>query len=419
MSLSRRLPFRIFSFLLLIFIACGFFMAPAASPVKAQDAAPTPVPTILPPGEEAAPPAPAAQPAAAPRFKPFTDIVLDYIKMTGHDEGWAITGQTVLTTVNAGLTWREASPPEPIPDGATVNTYGAFLDAKTAWIIYAFNGQIKSEAVVWHTTDGGLTWTPGQPLNHQVFGDKYWAEFTVLDAKNIWLMIRGVFEDVGSNYDHRLYRSSDGGLTWDYLPSDVSDNYTGMAFSDPGFGLRTQQSVEPFDGLPPVYEITLDGGVTWAKRQLPAPPDDLELFNRYAYCETFQPVALSSESYRMLVGCYDNVTPHQAYEGYFYMTKNDGKTWLFGKLPVKARADLAQLVYFDAKHIYLLGRDSFQSSDDGMKWIYLKVVNWDGQFSFVDPQHGWAIARIDKAVSLVKTTNKAATWKIVSPRIVR
>ncbi len=339
--------------------------------------------------------------------------------MTSLTDGWGFSGQTVLTTVNAGLTWHEASPPEPIPVGSTATPYGAFLDKKTAWIIYAINGHINPEASVWHTTDSGKTWTPGAPLNHQVYGDKLWAEFAVLDSQSIWLMVRGVSAEVGSQYNHRLYRSMDGGLTWNFLSSELSDDYTGMAFADAIFGLRTLQTTGAYAAAPPVYEITEDGGATWKKRELPPPPGDPSLFNSFVNCETYQPVALSYQSFMMLVGCFDNLNPHQQFEGYFYSSKDGGSTWLFGKLPPQARAETSELAYFDPKNIFVLDKDSFQSRDDGLKWAYLKVVNWDGQFSFTDPQHGWAIARLKGGIALVKTSNRAYTWKIVSPKIVR
>ncbi len=211
--------------------------------------------------------------------------------MTSRTDGWGFSGQTVLTTVNAGLTWHEASPPEPIPVGSTATPYGAFLDKKTAWIIYAINGHINPEASVWHTTDSGKTWTPGAPLNHQVYGDKLWAEFAVLDSQSIWLMVRGVSAEVGSQYNHRLYRSMDGGLTWNFLSSELSDDYTGMAFADAIFGLRTLQTTGAYAAAPPVYEITEDGGATWKKRELPPPPGDPSLFNSFVNCETYQPVS--------------------------------------------------------------------------------------------------------------------------------
>ena len=131
-------------------------------------------------------------------------------------------------------------------------------------------------------------------MNHQAFGDNLWAEFAVLDSKFLWMMVRGIYAGTGVNYNHRLYRSMDGGLTWEFLPSDFSDDYTGMVFTDVIFGLRTLQTTGAYMPSPPAFEITEDGGVSWAVHELPPPPDDPGLFTRYAYCETYQPVVLSS-----------------------------------------------------------------------------------------------------------------------------
>lgn len=418
MSLSHRFPTRITTILLTVTLACGFFAA-AASPVNAQDEAPTPVPTIE--VTEAAPPAelPRTQAAAAPRFNAFQRFDLDFVKMTDANNGWGFAGRSVLASVNAGLTWKESTPPEQIMDGVEYQPYGGFLDAKNAWVIYTKNMQIENPAVIWHTTDSGRSWTPSVPVPHQAFGDKMWASFVTVDPLNVYLMIHGLYDAAGPQYIHSLFRTKDGGVTWSELSADSTENYSGMSFSDAMFGLRTIQRTVPYEGKPPLLDITRDGGVSWETRELPPPAEDPTLFKRYAYCETFQPVALSFESYRLLVGCYDNLDPHQLFTGYMYSTKNGGGTWLFSKLPEKARADTGQLFYFDAKHIYLMGRDSFQSSDDGMKWIYLKVVNWDGQFSFPDRTHGWAVARMKDSVAFVRTTNRASTWKVLSPMIVR
>ena len=135
MSQSSRLPSRIINLLLISSLAGALFIAQSPAPAHAEDTTPTPVPTLIPPVDEPVPATPASQPAAEPRFKMYQDIVLDYIKMTSRTEGWGITGQTVLTTVNAGLTWHEASPPEPVPNGIEATAYGAFLDTKTAWVI--------------------------------------------------------------------------------------------------------------------------------------------------------------------------------------------------------------------------------------------------------------------------------------------
>jgi hypothetical protein len=42
-------------------------------------------------------------------------------------------------------------------------------------------------------------------------------------------------------------------------------------------------------------------------------------------------------------------------------------------------------------------------------------VNWDGQFSFVDDLHGWAVARNEQEIALVRTQNGGTSWSILKP----
>ena len=179
------------------------------------------------------------------------------------------------------------------------------------------------------------------------------------------------------------------------------------------------QTTGAYAEAPPAYEVTKDGGATWETRELPFPPGAPDLFTRYPYCETYQPVVLSDSSIRLLVGCFDYFDPPKQFTGYFYSTNDGGQTWLTVPLPAKVHTESSQLAYFDASHIILLNRDSYSSASDGKTWTFIKTVNWDGQFSFSDPQYGWAIARSNSEVALVKTINGGATWKIIEPLIAR
>ena len=44
-------------------------------------------------------------------------------------------------------------------------------------------------------------------------------------------------------------------------------------------------------------------------------------------------------------------------------------------------------------------------------------VSWDGQFSFVSQQLGWAVARSETEIALVKTENGGESWSIIEPKI--
>jgi len=61
----------------------------------------------------------------------------------------------------------------------------------------------------------------------------------------------------------------------------------------------------------------------------------------------------------------------------------------------------------------------YLSTSDGRTWSFVRTVNWDGQFSFNDPQYGWAVARSNGEVALVQTIDGAANWTVIKPTVTR
>jgi photosystem II stability/assembly factor-like uncharacterized protein len=423
--MSIRIRFHALLVLFLVGMACGPLTLPAPTATHLPNSSPTtnPAPTPAVATEASSPPGQtspayaAPQPAAAPHFHAGDPIQLDSISMKSRSEGWGLSGPYVLTTTDGGQTWREVTPPQNFPSGKSVQAFGVFLNAQAAWIVFAMDSQIPPEASIWHTVDGGRNWTPGGPLFHQVIGDRVWAEFAVLDAQNVWLLVRGVYVGAGTHFNHELFRSVDGGLTWTSLDDQISDDYTGMVFADANFGLRTLQTTGAYAPAPPAYDVTTDGGATWEGRELPPPPGAPDLFNQYSYCETYQPVLLSTRSIRMLVGCFDYYNPPKQFTSYFYSSQDGGATWQTVHLPEKVQAAQAQLFYYGSNNALLLGRDIYLSTSDGQTWSFVKTVNWDGQFSFSDPQYGWAVARSNGEIALVQTTDWAASWTLIKPTI--
>ncbi len=392
------------------------------NPLQPSPEAPTATteePTEPLPTSAALPPLP--QPAAPAHFHPGDPIQVDFIHMVNQSQGWGISGAYVLVTADGGQTWREAMPPDPFPEGAPDKAYGAFWDQKTAWIVFSQNGYILPEASVWHTTDSGYTWTRSAPLAHQVSGESVWADFAVLDAQNVWLMVRSYYLTTCTEYNHELFHTADGGLTWTSLDGQTSDDYTGMIFRDPLNGLRTLQTTGcGYGSEPPAYDVTTDGGANWEGRELPPPPDAPDLFNQYINCETYQPSFFSTTFIRMLVGCFDDNYSLQKFTSYVYFSEDDGKTWNSQLLPDKVLASADTLIFFGAYPTLLLGRDMYQNSNGGFgDWTYIKTVSWDGQFSFVDPQTGWAVARSGSQVALVATVNGGGSWSMIQPTITK
>lgn len=411
--------YRIIHFLIIGLLVCSFFAAGSTPPVLASGVNSTSTPT--PPTPLISPPTPnptlTGPQSSLALHSPGQSIVMDYIKMVNPKEGWGISRSSVLVTLDGGKKWSEVTPPSALLTNGNAKAYGAFYDTKTAWVIFAADDQINPYEIIWYTIDGGITWTAGPPLGHKAYGDKMWAEFSVLDARNLWVLIRGVYVGAGTHYDHQLFRSIDGGATWVTYDSPTSDDYTGMVYFGPNDGLRTLQTTGSYAPAPPALETTMDGGTTWVSHQLPPPQAKPDLFKHYPYCETYSPVMLSSQSMRVLMGCFDY--PHLIYAGYFYKSEDGGQTWTSFPLPSKAHAENSQLIYFDDSHVLVMGRNSYRSNSAGQGWTFIKTVNWEGQFSFVDPKTGWAIATEKGLSALVSTINGGATWSLIKPVIAK
>ena len=357
----------------------------------------------------------APQPAAPALLTPGNHLQLDEIHMVSLTEGWGIMGGYLLITADGGQTWHEVTPSV----GKVDRIYGVFLDRQTAWIIFSYGGQINKNLTVYFTTDGGHTWTynQGASIETNVAGESTWAEFAALDARNVWVMVRGVYLGAGTHFNHALFNTADGGLTWTSLDGEISDDYTGMVFADTRYGLRTLQTTGPYGPGAPAYDVTMDGGATWDGRELPPPQEAPDLFNQYPYCESYQPVFHSTLSIHMLVGCFNYHNPPTQFTSYLYSSQDGGMSWTTIHLPGKVLASQATLIYFDADHALLLGRDLYQSGDGGLSWSFVQTVYWDGQFSFVDSKHGWAVVRANGEVALVQTTNGGRTWSEIKATI--
>jgi len=428
-----------------ILSACGPVSTPAAEPAPptveptesplsaTEEPSPSPLPEDITPEFVQAieiPFEPVKQPAAPPHFKAGEKFRLDFIHMSTDTEGWAISGPFVLRTRDGGKSWQEVTPPESLPEGTFAMAYGTFPDEYSAWVIFGFDSigaddpryayfQIPPTASVWATFDGGETWIAGPPLMHEVYGDATWAEFAAVDEATGWMMVRGVYIGAGIHHVAQLFQTVDG-IAWIPIPnSDVGVDYTGMVFADKDNGWLTWQTTGAYAAAPPEVAMTSDGGYNWDVMDLPPPDDAPDLFSQYEYCEPYQPNLLSAQSIRLLVACsYTNDSPED-FTSYLYASDDAGENWQINLLPEKVNASGYTLIFFDDETSLLLGRDIYRSEDGGETWDLIKTVNWDGQFSFVDDQTGWAIARNGEELALVQTTNGGETWSKLEPVAMR
>lgn len=180
------------------------------------------------------------------------------LKIQGLDEQTALfsTNQfipsdprPVFKTTDAGLSWREITPP---------NSSGGVM----LHFFDSLNGVAINRQRVSTTTDGGETWTAVPEADGPVFND---GEFNLLYFTGNYSAQVDDYVWVGTSKG-RIYRTTDRGYHWEMfnVSDDDSDVITSIAFTDTLNGVLTAA----FSDLGELYHVsklfaTSDGGVTW------------------------------------------------------------------------------------------------------------------------------------------------------------
>jgi len=363
--------------------------------------------------------------AAMAHFVPGQKIDIMYIDMVDVNQGWGIGGLNkasdhVFRTQDGGQTWRDVTPPQPAPDAsATITALGYFLNAVTAWVAYGpspESGGMPPFIQVWKTNDGGGTWSYSSIDTSVVSGETFSPYFlNFADTQHGWLMVY-----LGAGMMHAyvaLFMTFDGGATWtDILdPLTVNDIQsfpkTGMIFVDiqTGWLTRDAQGVDP---TPHIFRTT-DSGLTWTRLDLPTPAEAPNLYVSYA-CGSYSPNAFSALSVTVTIKCLDLAT-YKIEKDYVYFTSDGGITWQTYPLPADYRLGKG-LYFFSPQNGLALGRKIYKTTDGGQTWKFIQQVSWDGQFSFVSMDLGWAYVFNDQGENaLVKTINGGETWTMLNP----
>ncbi|KAA3648826.1 MAG: hypothetical protein DWQ07_01115 [Chloroflexi bacterium] len=354
-----------------------------------------------------------------------SDITISYIEMIDTPNGWAVggtdfEGDHILRTGDGGLTWQDVTPAE-VPasgDVAGKSAVAFFQDSQIAWVIYYNLGgaSIPVQPVVWSTNDGGANWTPSAVLN--VSMASFFSPVALwFDASAVgWLLVE---VDAGMSKSYAfLYQSLDGGYLWEAIasptivPAEGSDGIQScgkseLIFADilNGWMLRECPGLYSFNFV----DKTTDGGSSWNMIELPPVPDAEVASN--GFCTPFDLNVFSADSLKVSLHCQDFSSDEPEDFYYLYSTSDGGVQWNVFELPAMDASFLNETIGWS------LGRDMYQTNDGGATWELVKTVIWDGQFSLVDANNWWAVARDGDNIELVYSSDGGKTWQIIEPVI--
>ena len=350
------------------------------------------------------------------RFVPGSPVVLSEIHMLTDALGWAFTETEphVLRTQDGGATWIDVTPPErsTAPGEAKRSASGYFLDPYLAWVVYFPEQFVGGPETLdglsgWWTTDGSnwLTSTIRAPMDINEGG----PIVRFVDEDHGWILV--AFAVGAGQRGYTLLRTTDGGLTWDAIqtPPDTLSacDKTAIAFVDPAVGWMTNEC--PFELAGGVFvDQTSDGGSTWQQLELSPPAGQGPFVETYLLCRTHSPNLRSATQGALVVECRRQ---SGGLVSFLYSTDDAGQTWRISAYPGGA------LLLLNDTTGWALSRQIHKTENGGQTWRLIKTVNWDGQFSFVSGELGWAVARSEQAIALVRTTNGARTWSVLEPVI--
>jgi photosystem II stability/assembly factor-like uncharacterized protein len=324
-------------------------------------------------------------------------------------EGWAVTDAEIVRTNDGGITWYNVSPPGMAETGYSVGTF--FLDRNHAWVQKPDMENYPAKGTLYRTTDGGLTWNEfSVPFSE--------GDLSFVDGENGWIMADlGV--GAGSNAV-AVFQTTDGGASWEKKYTN-DPNEENASDSLPLGGLKSD--LVPMDmntawvtGVTyapgEVYLFrTADQGKSWKQVTMPIPPDaqnfelgiDRDQMKFVSPTDGYLVLRMSGDSTQTAV----------------YVTHDAGNTWSLTPTVLDGAGASSFLTRQEA---ILFNGEQFQvTRDEAQTWSAVAPDISLGEtfvtMDFVNLMSGWVIT-IDPSTnhrSLYRTLDGGATWLPVVP----
>ncbi|MDK1117853.1 MAG: hypothetical protein QGM50_03585 [Anaerolineae bacterium] len=373
----------------LILIIYGLFGLLACTPVSTTQS----VPELA-----ASSPTIASVPISAPIVNSANILNLH---MFNERDGWGISENSILRTIDGGVTWYNVS-----PQGLTTFGYGvpnAFLNASQAWVIVVEAGDPYGSGTLYRTNDGGQSWT----VFPVPFGG---GNLSFTDDMNGWMM-----ENLGGGAGSMaisIYRSENGGATWSQsFTNDPSLENTTDSLPLHGikYNLTPLNSQTAWVGgvvyAPDTLYLykTSDAGRTWALQSLPTAPG-------------MQNTEISIDSGPIFSSQSDGILPvryfGETFRTGFFSTHDGGGSWEFiTAMPGTGAVDFVSL----SAGFFWTGEQFFSTSDGGHSWTNINSDVLFGEsfvgMDFVSTHTGWVWTYDPTGqYGLYQTTDGGKTW---------
>lgn len=291
----------------------------------------------------------------------------------------------ILRTTDGARTWTS----QLTVQGNTHPTFMRFFDRSTG--VFALLG---TSPLLRRTTDGGKTWSVLPALDSTSAVDSW----SFVDSTHGWMLAESPSREA------RLYRSQDGGRSWDDLgaPVRAGDSAYQVHFASRTTGWLTASVTGAY-----AYR-TGDSGATWSRVDLPAPTGGWPATG--AYFVAVQPTA-----------------GRGAFASVVFFPPIKGRTGIGAN--IRAYPPLTVRSFDGGRphiHLYATGIDQIVSGpwtqeqapnqvelstiDNGAHWNVIAPPSTVGAIGFVDATNWWWIG----AGALSKSRDSGVTWS--SPR---
>jgi photosystem II stability/assembly factor-like uncharacterized protein len=364
---------------------------------------------------------------SAPRGIGSVEVVRSFDAM----EAVALTDHAVIRTSDGGLHWLSVTPPGFRRFASSTMSY---LDPQHGWIVALPEAKDGSLAV-FRTQDGGWTWASTSirlenRLDYDALapGHAQAPEVGFADSLHGWIRLPVT--------PAPLFITSDGGATWAPGPViDGGDGVQGMTFTSSTDGWAVREHDVPLNSTSdlPIQSVyrTLDGGETWQRIDLPAPPMSFGESPHGPAIELGLPRFFGPDDGVMAAWFGTRVS-----SGLFvYVTRDSGATWsVTGPIPIhQGRGSPIFTPALASDRVWMVASTSGElavTTDAGRSWSVrslrsVKPYGYAAALEFTSARNGWALgceswsdgfatpASCHGRFTLYRTTDGGRSWTLM------